>query len=52
MAVGKLVFCRFFEIKLGNGLSRDRIRREKMQKDRKRYEKIAKDGSCVVECRF
>jgi len=42
--VGKLVFCWFFEIKLGNGLSRDRIRWEKMQKDRKRYEKIAKDG--------
>jgi len=52
VAAGKLVFCRFFEIKLGNGLSRDRIRREKTQKDTKRYEKIAKDGSCVVECRF
>jgi len=50
----KLVFGWFFGIKLGNGLSHDRNRWEKIgkdaerykkiQKDRKRYEKMQKDG--------
>jgi len=44
VATEKLVFYWFFEIKLGNGLSHDRIRWKKIQKDRKRYEKMGKDG--------
>jgi hypothetical protein len=60
--VGKLVSCWFFEIMLENGLSHDRNRWEKMQKDIKRYkkmgkdrnrcEKMGKDGVCIEECCF
>jgi len=39
----ELVFGLFFGNKLENGLSHDRIRWEKMQKDTKRYRKIGKD---------
>jgi len=58
----KLVFRLFFENKLGNGLTHDRNRWEKIQKDRKRckkmakggkrLEKMGKDGGCVGEHRF
>jgi len=42
----------FFEIKLEKGLSHDRNRWEKIQKDRKRYDKMGKDGGCIRERRF
>ena len=43
MVAGKLVFCWFFGTKLGNGLSRDRIR------DGKRYRKIGKDTKKIAK---
>ena len=46
---GKLVFGWFFENKLGNGLPNDRNRWEKMQKDRKRYEKIWKGEPVALD---
>jgi len=33
-------------------MEKDRNRCRKIQKDRKRYEKIAEDGGCVGECGF
>jgi len=43
----ELVFGWFFGIKLENGLSHDRNRWEKIQKDTKRWEKVGIDSSCI-----